>query len=308
MVGRGVLVDRPSRVERRAPTAGALALEASPLWPVAGGVIVDGEGASRLLAPLIRQARETAPAKPWILVCHPSDATAAERSTLVEAARHAGAGAVRLVPEPLAAALGIGLDVCPQYAHLILDIGDGVADAAVFHSGELTASRALRAGCGELRALLRQTIQAEHGTSLHDDEIHCLLRAPASDEDWIAVQRTRSSRRRHGQQRRVVWSGVFVRAAAVTRAVEAFASQLATLVEDLLRVAGVGPPGAARGGGLWLTGGGALFPQLVRSLSACLGLQARTPPDPLHAVISGAVRLLTAFDADGPTAWAQGRP
>lgn len=307
-LGRGLLVDRPSRVERRAPTEGALALEASPLWPLARGVIVDSEGAGRLIAPLIGLARDAAPAKPWILVCHPSNATEAERALIVETVEHSGAGAVRLVPEPLAAAVGIGLNGDARESHLILDVGDGVSDAAILRSGALSASSALRVGCGDLRALVREAVLVEHGTSLHEEEIHRLLGGLETDAEWIPVERTRGTHRRRAGRRRVVWSGVFVRAAIVRRAVGAFAAQIAGLVTELLRAAGAAPAGVARGAVLWMTGGGALLPELVRDLGARLELEIRTPPDPLHAVIAGAERLLTSFDVGTPLPWASARP
>jgi hypothetical protein len=59
---------------------------------------------------------------------------------LIESARRAGASAVALVPEPLAAAVGAGLDITSPYAQMLVDIGDGVTDIAVIQSSRLVTT------------------------------------------------------------------------------------------------------------------------------------------------------------------------
>lgn len=117
-----------------------------------GGVISNHEAVIAMLRPLLRRVRGWAMRRPRVLACVPTDADATERAAVVECVRRAGARAVRLVPEPLAAAVGAGVDVGSPYATLVLDLGEGVTDAAVVADGAIVASHARRGGCAELRA------------------------------------------------------------------------------------------------------------------------------------------------------------
>src|SRR5256885_15008615 len=79
--------------------------------PIRAGVIADLEAATALMKPLLKRARRFGLWRPRVLACAPTDACEEERMALIEATRRAGAAAVVLAPEPLAAAIGIGMDV-----------------------------------------------------------------------------------------------------------------------------------------------------------------------------------------------------
>jgi rod shape-determining protein MreB len=96
---------------------------------LAGGVIVDVYAATAVVADLLRNVASRW-RRPSVLACVPTDASPAERAALVEAVIQAGAGAVCVAPEPLAAALGAGLEVEGPRARAIVDVGEGVTDCA----------------------------------------------------------------------------------------------------------------------------------------------------------------------------------
>lgn len=133
-----VRIEAPSRAEGRVP--------------LRAGVVVDPDAAVALLTPLLARMRRFAGRRPRILVGLPSDADADERAAAVSALRASGAAAVALVPEPLAAAVGAGLDAGAVYATLVVDVGEGVTDAALVAEGRVLASAAVRIGCTDLRA------------------------------------------------------------------------------------------------------------------------------------------------------------
>lgn len=133
-----VRIEAPSRAEGRAP--------------LRAGVVVDPDAAVALLTPLLSRMRRCAGRRPRILVGVPSDADADERAAAVSALRASGAAEVALVPEPLAAAVGAGLDVAAVYGALVVDVGEGVTDAALVGDGRVLASAAIRIGCADLRA------------------------------------------------------------------------------------------------------------------------------------------------------------
>src|ERR1051325_1132234 len=133
--GRGIIADEPSivriydTVEAEAnAVAGAAETtgQEAAISPLHAGVVTDIEAATSLLKPLLQRTRRFGLIRPRVLACVPTDACDEERAAVIEAVRRAGAAAVVLAPEPLAAAIGAGLDVGSLYAHLLVDIGDGV--------------------------------------------------------------------------------------------------------------------------------------------------------------------------------------
>src|SRR5215813_12100689 len=121
------------------------------------GLIADIEAASSLLKFFLSRAQRLGILRPRALACAPTDACEEERAALIEATRRAGASAVVVVPEPMAAAIGADLDVSSPYAQMVVDIGDGVTDIAVIRSGALVMTSAVRTACSDLRHSVSQT-------------------------------------------------------------------------------------------------------------------------------------------------------
>lgn len=115
-----------------------------------GGVVVEPECAAEVLRPLFAKVRRLGLVRPRVVATIPTDANQEERLLLEETVRRAGAAAVELAPEPLAAAVGEQLDLGLPYAQLVIDVGHGVTDCGVVRSGVLVESSALRIGCGDL--------------------------------------------------------------------------------------------------------------------------------------------------------------
>ena len=101
--------------------------------PLQGGVISDHEMTVRLLQTLFRKATKTGlfTPKPRVVICVPSGVTEVEERTVINAAIEAGARRVYLIEEPLAAALGAGLDIQGPNGHMVVDVGAGTTDIAV---------------------------------------------------------------------------------------------------------------------------------------------------------------------------------
>src|SRR6185436_439371 len=143
--------------------------------PLRAGVIADVDAAAALLNPLLKRAKRFGLWRPRVLACAPTSASENERLALVEATRRAGASAVVLAPEPLAAAIGIGMDVGAPYAQMLVDIGDGVTDIAVIRSGELIATSAVRTACSNLIAAVAKLVAKQHDMRLYYQEAQRLI-------------------------------------------------------------------------------------------------------------------------------------
>ena len=116
------------------------------MQPVKGGIISDHEMTVRMLQELLHKAVKTNmfTPKPRIVICVPSGVTEVEERTVINAAIEAGARRVYLIEEPLAAALGAGLDIKGPRGHMIVDIGGGTTDIAVLTLNGVAVSSSIK--------------------------------------------------------------------------------------------------------------------------------------------------------------------
>lgn len=116
-----------------------------------GGVIVDRDAAARLLGNALSALRSWHARPPRVLATIPGDADERERETLVSALYRAGAGRVVLLSEPIAAAVGAGLVDDTTSVRMIVDVGEGVTEAAVVSRGVLLHRASIRLACADVR-------------------------------------------------------------------------------------------------------------------------------------------------------------
>lgn len=130
---------------------------------VRDGVVVDPAIVAEILRPILAGTRLFGIVKPCVLACAPSDATLEERQRLHDAIMQAGASSVMIIPEPLAAAVGAGIDVSSPYAQMIVDIGEGVTDCALIKMSRIQTTAAVRVGCGQMRIGLHPALFQQSG-------------------------------------------------------------------------------------------------------------------------------------------------
>ena len=122
-------------------------------WPAAmvGGVVNDIDAAAAVLADALSEARLTRSRRAHVLVSVPATATSVERAGVHWALRGAGVTSEAvLIEEPLAAAVGLGLDIAAATPLLIVDVGHGISEAAVIAHGAIQAIAGTRVGCAQL--------------------------------------------------------------------------------------------------------------------------------------------------------------
>lgn len=258
-------VDLGSATARVASACGRFTLEAPSMVgetrALRGGVVVEPDCAAEILRPLFARARRFGLGRPRVVATVPTDADRDERQALKEIVRRAGAAAVALALEPLAAAIGAGLDLGLPYAQLVVDIGHGVTDCIVVRSGQIIESRARRVGCGDLEeALVR-----------HDGHLSPETARKMLVEEGLAV------------------AGAL---APVTESILGF-------VESFVREVPHDVGAELVESGIDLTGGGALLPGLAGALARRTGLRVRRFPDPLSAVVQGGRRMIRSVAEQG---------
>jgi rod shape-determining protein MreB len=112
--------------------------------PLKDGVISDYEVTEKMLRYFINKTCGKRFIKPKIIVCVPSGVTEVEKRAVVDAAVEAGGGKTFLIEEPIAAAIGAGLDITKPDGNMIIDIGGGTADIAVISLGGIVVSKSIK--------------------------------------------------------------------------------------------------------------------------------------------------------------------
>ncbi len=156
--GRGIVLQEPSvvAIDRNTNTILAVGEEARMMLgrtpgnivairPLREGVISDYEITEKMLRYFIEKAiGKKRIFKPRMIVCVPSGVTEVEKRAVKDAATNAGARTATLIEEPIAAAIGAGLDISKATGNMIVDIGGGTADVAVISLGGIVVSASIK--------------------------------------------------------------------------------------------------------------------------------------------------------------------
>ncbi|MFL6247348.1 MAG: rod shape-determining protein [Thermoanaerobaculia bacterium] len=237
-----------------------------------GGVVADIEGVAGVVRTLLATRRLMWPRRPAAVVSVPTNASARDREALIEAVAAGGASVAAVVPEPLAAAIGAGLDVSSEYATAILDLGEGVTDFAIFRNGSMVYSDAKRIGCGTLRAAIHDWLELQQhvSTTLPEETVEEVVRAycrflplplPVAGEDLETLLDP------------VLDAVAFFVAATLRKLPDTLAAEV---IES----------------GIHVTGGGAKLHKLVRCIENQIGFRMNCADEPRNAVIRGATEML----------------
>lgn len=301
-LGLGMVADEPSTVSRGYGfrPAGTLEVERSArsrngsavrsVAPLRSGVITDVEAATALLEPLVKRARRFGLIKPRAIACAPTDVSRTEREALIEATRRAGVSAVRVVPEPLAAAVGAGLDITLPYAQMLVDIGDGVTDIAVIRGGELVKTAAIRVACSDMHAAVRRVVARRHKIVLYRHEAERLVEetgvAPCLDTEVLSEAYGLNYDRR-GEER------VSISSREISEALRPVVMTIMEKVRETLRYLHPQLAAEAIESGICLTGGGAQLKGMSDLLASETSMQVQPASNPLLSVINGASQMLS---------------
>lgn len=132
--------------------------------PLKDGVISDYDVTERMLRHFIRKARGSRGSfiRPRVVVCIPCEATEVEKRAVKDAALSAGAGKVYLIEEPVAAAIGAGLDISKASGSMIVDIGGGTTDVAVLSLGGMVVRSSIKIAGDKFDEAIIRYIRKKH--------------------------------------------------------------------------------------------------------------------------------------------------
>ena len=176
MRGKGVVIREPSVVAIDKKTNRVLAVgeEARQMIgrtpgsivairPLKDGVIADYTYTELMLKHYMRKVLGRRPLfRPQVAVCVPSGVTSVEQRAVIEACMQAGAKKVVMISEPMAAAIGAGLDVAQASGHMVVDIGGGTVDVAVISLGEEVLAQSIRMGGDKFDEAIIRYVRREY--------------------------------------------------------------------------------------------------------------------------------------------------
>jgi rod shape-determining protein MreB len=250
---------------------------------LSGGVIVNVRAATELLRPMMQKRRRAGMTRQRVLACAPSDVTALERNAIRTCILEAGASSVIVVPEPLAAAVGSGIDIGCKYAKLLVDFGEGVTDCAIIRNGRIVTSLAERVGCADLRRIVQSFLQSSAGIVISEAEAERILckvgLARNGGELCLGTI--------NGQPQEVLVS-IAPLHAALWPVIERMLATIKVLLRDIPASIAV----EIIEDGIFLTGGGALLPGMRDAVADNSAIDTRIVTDPLGAVICGAWTMI----------------
>jgi len=257
--------------------------------PLRDGVIADFAAAELMIRGMIKKVGSK---NHWfspslrMVVCIPSGSTEVEIRAVRDSSEHAGGRDVYMIYEPMAAALGIGLDVLAPEGNMIVDIGGGTTEIAVISLGGIVSNKSIRIAGDDLTEDIQEHMRRAHNLKVGErtaEQIKinvgsALVELDNPPEDYIV----------HGpNQMNSLPLEVPVSYQEICHCIEKSISKIEAAVLSALEQT---PPelyGDIVKNGIYLAGGGALLRGLDKRLTDKIGIEFHVAEDPLHAVAKG---------------------
>lgn len=306
----GIVLDEPSvvaiRVHNGQKTIEAVGTDAkrmlgrtpgniTAIRPLKDGVIADFQVTEKMLQHFISKVHQNSFIRPSprVLICVPCKSTQVERRAIRESALSAGAREVRLIEEPMAAAIGAGLAVEEASGSMVVDIGGGTTEIAIISLNGVVYSDSVRVGGDRFDESIVSHVRRKYGSLIGDataerikQEIGCAY--TGSELREIDV---RGRNLAEGIPRSFVLNSDEI--------LEALQEPLMSIIQSVKRALEQAPPELAADiaeSGIVLTGGGALLRDIDRLLAEETGLPVLVAEDPLTCVARGGGKALEIMD------------
>lgn len=235
--------------------------------PLRNGVIADYEVTEKMLRCFYKRIKSgTFLNKPRVIICVPAGITQVEKRAVMEVTREAGAREAYLIEEPMAAAIGVGINIFEPEGSMVVDIGGGTSELAVVSLGGVVKKSSFRVAGDRFDTAIVDYVRQKHNLligekSAEDIKIKIGTVSPEEEEMEIEV------------------SGKYV-LNGLPKDITLTSSELAADIKKR---------------GIYISGGGALLRGIDKKISAGLNLKVTISEDPLNAVINGIGVLLNNF-------------
>ncbi len=252
--------------------------------PMRDGVIADFEIAEGMIRAFIKKISSNTLSTRRIVIAVPSGVTEVEKRAVRDSAEHAGAKEVHLIFEPMAAAIGIGLDVGASVGNMVVDIGGGTTEIAVISLAGIVQVESVRIAGDEMNNAIMQFFKKNHNLLIGErtaEAIKCEVGSAVPLKEEITIQ-VKGRDLVGGIPKTTEVSSVEIR--------EALTENVTQIVEAVKQTLERTPPELSADlldRGIMLTGGGALLKGLDKRLKMETELPVHVAEDPLTAVVRG---------------------
>lgn len=310
MKGKGIILREPSVVAMKNNRKNILAVgeEAKKmigrtpgniiaLRPLKDGVIADYNTTEIMLKYFIQK---TIPQgmifhhSPKLIICIPCGITEVEKRAVEEAAKSAGAREVLLLEEPMAAAIGAGLDVYQAKGCMVVDIGGGTSEVAIISLGGIVTSKSLRVGGNHMDEAIMNYVKKNHGIIIGEstaEHIKITLGCVVDRGKELTLE----------IRGRCTTTGLPISVTInSTNIKDALLEPVQSILDTVKNVLEHTPPELAAdiiNEGIVMTGGGSLLHGLNRLVAKSTGMPVRRTENPLDAVAIGAGLALESMES-----------
>lgn len=266
--------------------------------PMKDGVISDYEITQRMLRYFIQKGVGRYMFKPRVIVCVPSGITEVEKRAVIEASNQAGAIKTHLIEEPIAAAIGAGIDITEANGNMIVDIGGGTTDVAVISLGGIVVSSSIKIGGDELDQAITKYIRKKYNMMIGERTAEELKLSIGTvykrDEELFKDIRGRNL---------VTGLPITINISS-NEMMEALEDPVNEILETIHIVLEKTPPELSSdisNKGILLAGGGALLHGIDQLIKEKMGIEVNIANDPISCVARGtgdALKWISYLDGD----------
>ncbi len=300
--GRGIVIKEPSVVAIDKNTGKILKFgreaqmmlgrtpgNITAIRPLRDGVITQYDITQRMIQHFIKKSCGTVIFKPRVIICVPSGITEVEERAVVDAATQAGAKRTYLIEEPVAAAIGAGINISAPRGHMVLDIGGGTSDIAVISLGGVVVSESIKVAGDKFDEAIIRYVRRKHNVLIGE-------RTAEEIKIKIGCAWPREEIRTIDVKGRCLVQGL-PRMIRITSAEipDALEEPITAIVEAVCSVIERTPPeliGDILQNGIVMTGGGSLLYGLDRLITYATGVRTRVADKAVSCVALGTGRSL----------------
>ena len=307
IAGKGIVLREPSIVamdvrngqvlavgDEAYTMLGKTASDIRVVRPLEDGVISDYEVTEQMLKHFFAKVNPSRVFKPRVCVCVPSAITEVESRSVIDTVMSSGARNVYLIEEPVAAAIGAGIDIDKPDGHMVVDIGGGTADIAVISLSGVVESASIKIAGDQLNEAVVKYMRRKHNLLVGErtaeemkKQIGCVF--PKDEEETMDVKG------------RCLLTGLpKVVTVSSTEMMDAFEEPVERIMEAIHSVLERTPPELVADvstNGIIMTGGGSLVYGFDKLVTARTGIHTTVADDAISCVVLGTGKSLDSLNA-----------